>query len=45
MKPMFVWLTDGEKATLGHTYDAKSKVLTIRKPGVNIADKWIINLH
>ncbi|XP_012940746.1 neutral alpha-glucosidase AB isoform X2 [Aplysia californica] len=36
---------DGTKMELGHTYDAQSKVLTIRKPGVNVAEKWIINLH
>lgn len=36
---------DGSKVELGHTYDASNKVLTIRKPGVNVAEKWIINLH
>jgi len=44
-KDVHLILPDGTKEHLGHTYDARSKILTIRKPGVNVAEKWIINLH
>ncbi|RUS82149.1 hypothetical protein EGW08_010083 [Elysia chlorotica] len=36
---------DHNKVDLSHSYDSQTKVLTIRKPGVNVAQKWIINLH
>jgi alpha 1,3-glucosidase len=39
-------LIGDNKVELAYSYDSKTKVLTVRKPGVSITEeKWIISLH
>ncbi|XP_025103603.1 neutral alpha-glucosidase AB-like isoform X3 [Pomacea canaliculata] len=37
--------SSGETKDLGFTYDSSTKILVIRKPGVNILLPWTITLH
>ena len=37
-------IADGSTIELGHSFNSESKVLTIRKPDVNISEDWSINL-
>ncbi|CAG5114995.1 unnamed protein product, partial [Candidula unifasciata] len=46
-EPKHIHLVIGDnKVELEHKYDPQTKVLTVRKPGINIGEeKWVINLH
>uniref|UniRef100_A0A0B7B5A3 Glycoside hydrolase family 31 N-terminal domain-containing protein n=1 Tax=Arion vulgaris TaxID=1028688 RepID=A0A0B7B5A3_9EUPU len=45
--PKYINLVVGDQTVkLEHSYDLRTKVLIVRKPGVNISEeKWVISLH